>query len=522
MTEKRNTQNDFAERVAAELIEQLRQGTSPFQQPWTPEMGLDTPYNPITGNTYRGGNALALMMRPHQDPRWMTYNQAQEAGAQVRKGEKGVGLIRIVTHSERNVKDENGKTLKDAQGKPLKEQVRLAAPYVRGFTVFNAEQIDGLPALEKKAAVFPDHERAEKLLAASGANIEHKPGNRAFYSPGLDKIVLPAKEQFHSDGAYYATALHELGHWTGHESRLNRPMMVEFGTPAYAREELRAETASLMMTRELGVPYDPEQHAAYVGAWIKELENDPAEILNASRDAAKIKDFVMALEQNIAQEKPAVGAETAKIEPVQTASQPEAAAAFDHEAVIDLLSQDAAYKKLHAWGAEISATDDKRSTRSNPDGAFKMRAMFYEDGRLELQDGFQIPFKLDTVGARPENVADVFKHFAHQYVKDGRIAPDAPQTMLDEREHMATPQPQETVAERLETAKERYLVQSATMTPRELQERRVQEHLLEKIVAGLPPAFQDHARANFYEQQVKQASNQPEPAPSQDELSFER
>ena len=126
---KQNAQDTFAERVAAELIEQLKQGTAPFQKPWSPEMGSDLPYNHSTGNYYRGGNALALMMQHYDDPRWMTYKQAQAVGAQVRKGEKGTQLVKLVTHVERNAKDDNGKVIRDADGQALKERERLENPY---------------------------------------------------------------------------------------------------------------------------------------------------------------------------------------------------------------------------------------------------------------------------------------------------------------------------------------------------------------------------------------------------------
>ena len=578
---KQNAQDTFAERVAAELIEQLKQGTAPFQKPWSPEMGSDLPYNHSTGNYYRGGNALALMMQHYDDPRWMTYKQAQAVGAQVRKGEKGTQLVKLVTHVERNAKDDNGKVIRDADGQALKERERLENPYLKSFTVFNAEQIDGLPAYDKKAVpVFADHERAEKLLAASGAEIVHLNADRACYAPGSDKIYLPPKEQFHNDGGYYATALHELGHWTGHESRLNRPLMNEFGTPAYAREELRAEISSMMTTRELGIPHDPNQHAAYVENWIQVLKDDPAEIIHASRDAAKIKDFIMAFEQNVEHEK-----------------------------------------------------TPARAGSLNPTGEFKMTAQFDDTGRyLALHSGFQTAFDLDARNVNPENAADVFKHFTEEFAIRDRVTAGTPQMMLYGREMharaqespemaaevrgilppaaMTTPEefsardfafdlapnqhlkviwpaateqgldqalvlsasgnskdaiaaahrnkvndylseitengtrqaeaerlsPPEVLEsypelreqyllpakeqparqparqpadERLQSAKERYLMQSATMTPRELQERRVQE-------------FQDHARANFYEQQVKQVANRHETAPPQSELSFER
>ncbi|QEY25793.1 ArdC family protein [Neisseria zalophi] len=302
--EQQNTQEKYAESIAAELIAHLKSGTAPWQKPWDPTMsGL--PYNHITGNTYSGGNTLKLMMQPYGDPRWLTYKQAQSVGAQVRKGEKGVPLVRLITHVERTVKDENGKPVLDDKGEPKKEFVKLDFPYIRSFSVFNAEQIDGLP--EWKPTHPPQHEwekhqRAEALLTASGAEIRHRYRNTAYYRPSQDYIVLPHKEQFPNAGLYYATALHELGHWTGHENRLNRDLSGSFGSISYAREELRAEIASMMLTRQLGLPHDPGRHAAYVGSWIQILTDEPTEILKAARDADKIQSFVIGLEKEISQE----------------------------------------------------------------------------------------------------------------------------------------------------------------------------------------------------------------------------
>ena len=234
-------------------------------------MGRDFPHNPVSGNEYSGLNVLRLMLQGRSDPRWMTYKQAASVNAQVRKGERGVGLVRLITHVERVKKDEHGKTVRDENGEPVKERHALEQPYFKGFTVFNAEQIDGLPELKQAEPVWANHERAEKLLTASGAVIRHG-GNDAYYSPKRAEIVLPKKEQFAGQGEYYAVALHELGHWSGHESRLNRDLSGRFGSEAYAREELRAEIASLMLTRELGLPHNPDRHAHYVGSWIKRSE----------------------------------------------------------------------------------------------------------------------------------------------------------------------------------------------------------------------------------------------------------
>jgi putative DNA primase/helicase len=294
---------DYVEEVAAKLIEQLKQGTAPWQKPWAPgERRL--PYNPTTGNEYRGFNTIWLESQGYGDPRWMTYKQASGEGAQVRKGEKGTHIVYWKFHDERPMKDEKGRPVLDDEGKPKKMLVALERP--RSFTavVFNAAQIDGLPPVEVKprSQEHERHARAEAILANSSAKIEHQPGDRAFYRPSNDSITLPEMSQFHTADGYYATALHELGHWTGHPSRLDRDLANPFGSEAYAREELRAEIASLMIGERLDIGHDPGQHAAYVGSWIKVLQNDPREIFRAASDAEKIATFVMAFEQEKTQE----------------------------------------------------------------------------------------------------------------------------------------------------------------------------------------------------------------------------
>jgi antirestriction protein ArdC len=139
------------------------------------------------------------------------------------------------------------------------------------------------------------YQRAEALLKASGARIEHRGGNRAFYRSSEDLIVLPKQDQFRSPEAYYSTAIHELGHWTGHSSRLDREELMKggFGSPEYAKEELRAEMTSVTVNGLLGLPHDPNSHASYVGSWIKALEDDPNELRHAARDAGRMSDYIL-------------------------------------------------------------------------------------------------------------------------------------------------------------------------------------------------------------------------------------
>ena len=295
---KNNQKQPFHEVVAEQLIEKLKAGTAPWQKPWKPgEPNSYLPMNPTSGKRYKGINAIHLMAQGHDDSRWMTYKQAESLGAQVKKGEKGTSIQYWKFNEERNKLDEYGKPVIDSQGDPVKEIVKLERPRVFFATVFNGEQIDGLPPIQRKEQTWDALERAEHILKASGAEIRHGASNRAFYRPATDSIHLPEKSQFSTADRYYATALHELGHWSGHESRLNRDLSHPRGSEGYAREELRAEIASMITGDELGIGHDPDQHAAYVGSWIKVLQDDPLEIFRAAADAEKIQTYVLDFEQ---------------------------------------------------------------------------------------------------------------------------------------------------------------------------------------------------------------------------------
>ncbi len=266
----------YAERIAARLIEQLEAGTAPWQQHWAPGT-LSLPYNPVSGTRYQGSNALWLAVQGRADPRWLTDRQARSVGAQVRRGEPGT-LVQVWTLN--------------AHGRPLDR------PTVCSAAVFNAEQIEGLPPLQAKPPDGDRHARAEAVLAASGADIRHDQAERAFYRPATDRIHLPGRDRFQSADAFYACALHELAHWTGHPSRLGRDLAHPFGSEGYAREELRAAIASLALGDRLGIGHDPGQHAAYADRWVKVLKDDPREILRAARDADQIGSYLLGREQD--------------------------------------------------------------------------------------------------------------------------------------------------------------------------------------------------------------------------------
>jgi antirestriction protein ArdC len=170
----------------------------------------------------------------------------------------------------------------------------------RVYTVFNAQQIEGIPPMIIEARKpFEIIEAGEHILANSGADIRHG-GDKAYYSRRTDHVQLPHKECFVDASSYYGTACHELAHWSGHPTRLNRPTLTEsykFGDQQYAKEELVADLASCFMTAEKGIPYDAAQTAAYVGSWIKALKDDKNEIFRAASAASKAADHVLGLDR---------------------------------------------------------------------------------------------------------------------------------------------------------------------------------------------------------------------------------
>lgn len=285
---------DHRQEVTDTIIALMEEGPGRWEKPWRAG-GLNTPYNTTSLTPYHGGNALYLMIqairRGYDDPRWLTYKQAQERGWQVRRGEKG-------THIEYwefpRTKPREG----DADGDDDDRR-----PFVihRVYTVFNASQVEGIPPYEPKAAQeWEIIDAGERILTNSGATIRHDQADRAYYSPAGDAIHLPPKEAFVSAPGYYGTALHELAHWSGHPSRLNRATLdrhYRFGSPDYAREELRAELASLFLAAERGIPYQAKSAAAYLKSWIGALKDDKNELFHAAGDAQRATDYLLALEQ---------------------------------------------------------------------------------------------------------------------------------------------------------------------------------------------------------------------------------
>jgi antirestriction protein ArdC len=289
---------DLRQEVTDQIIQMLEAGTAPWQKPWKAG-SLGMPFNPTTENAYRGGNAIHLMatglQRGFEDPRWLTYKQAIENGWQVRKGEKGTQIEYWEYPTRQPADVESTNTPAD------KASNRDQRPIHRVYTVFNGQQLDGIPAYHPKE--HPEWEvvqGAEQILENSGAKILHDRNDEASYGRANDRIHLPPKTAFPKPADYYGTALHELAHWSGHPERLDRQTLTSsyrFGDPNYAKEELRAELTSVFLAAERGIPHDTARHAAYVGSWIQGLKDDKNEIFRAAQDASRAAEFLLALER---------------------------------------------------------------------------------------------------------------------------------------------------------------------------------------------------------------------------------
>jgi len=279
---------DVYQTVTDAIVRQLEAGVRPWSKPWT-STGSGLPVMPLRscGTPYRGINVLLLWGaaedRGYQAQRWMTFKQAQSAGGCVRKGEKGTAICYA---SKFTVEGEDGADDRDVS-------------FMRTYTVFNIEQIDGLsPDLTGVAPVVtggPDRiEAAEAWAKATGARIQHG-GDRAFFSPSHDLVQMPPLASFRDADGYYGTLAHELTHWSGGASRLDRTFGKRFGDNAYAAEELVAELGAAFAMARLGLASEPrEDHASYLSSWLNVLKADKRAIFTAASKAQQAIDYLFA------------------------------------------------------------------------------------------------------------------------------------------------------------------------------------------------------------------------------------
>ena len=288
---------DIYNEVTAKIIRELEAGRYPWAQPWANRgeaatIAAGLPKNASTGRAYSGINILLLwgaaIENGFAEQVWLTFRQAKALGGSVMKGERGSTVVYadkfIPKQEQQRVEKEGG----DAS----------FVPFLKRYTVFNAAQCEGLPPeLTEGAKSLPECDaipRAENLINATGANFRIG-GDKAFYVPSQDFIRVPPQPAFFEQINYYRTCFHELGHWTGHASRLNREFKGRYGSHAYAREELVAEMASAFVCASLSI-MPTVRHADYLANWLQVLKEDNRAIFNAASLASKAADFILAFE----------------------------------------------------------------------------------------------------------------------------------------------------------------------------------------------------------------------------------
>jgi len=247
-----------------------------------------------------------LSLAGRSDPRWMTYQQAQDKGWHVKRGERGAMVVKVVDLSYLDEKAQQ------TQSETMPDQEQRSRYVLKRYFVFNAEQVEGVPPLEQSATVPEQPNRAQDIVDAlrekTALSLVHQ-GDRACYVPSRDQILMPNKKAFFSEYDYWATLLHECAHSTLHEKRLNRVEAIskKWGDEAYSLEELRAEITSAILASETGIaitanPSHLQNHAAYLSSWIKCCEKDPMVIFSAAKDAELMAGYLLGLEATKKQE----------------------------------------------------------------------------------------------------------------------------------------------------------------------------------------------------------------------------
>lgn len=290
-------------KVREALAQHFLEALSRNQIPWTVCWSQERPLNAVTGKFYRGVNSAILTYLGAQsgfsDPRWCTYNQAQQKGWQILKGAKGVPVEYWAYYDT--------KEKKLLSWDDVRRKLRLDPDYekllqlrCRTYTVFNGQQISGIPPLSRtRTDIGSLRQHRDTLIQNLGVGYREQ-GNEAYYSPVSDTVTLPPEVTFDDTYSYMATLLHECGHATGHESRLNRDLSGSFGSESYAREELRAEAASAFTAQAIGLQLSADQlhfqadrHAGYIQHWASILKDSPDELFRAIKAAEEISDYLL-------------------------------------------------------------------------------------------------------------------------------------------------------------------------------------------------------------------------------------
>ncbi|MEO0032465.1 MAG: hypothetical protein RIS94_2223 [Pseudomonadota bacterium] len=289
----RETRESPAARITKEIIARLEAGTRPWIKPWR-GTSISRPMR-ACGVPYRGVNTFWLWMIADMagfaSPYWMTYKQAAQLGGQVRRGEKSTIAVFYKAYA------------RDVESALTGERTTEARRVLKAYAVFNADQVEGLPGRfhptppVMDAQVEPEgrHAELDVFFAAIPAALRHH-GDEAYYEPVIDRVTMPAPALFTGYDHYYATLAHELSHWSGHPTRLDRDLKGRFGTSAYAAEELIAELSSAMLGAELGLPVAHlDNHASYIDHWLTLLRKDERAILTAAARAEEASALLLRL-----------------------------------------------------------------------------------------------------------------------------------------------------------------------------------------------------------------------------------
>ncbi len=289
---QRTEKQDVSTRITNQIVSHLEKGVRPWVRPWNAEHAAGRITRPLrhNGKPYGGINVLSLwasaMAQNFAAHIWMTFKQATELDAHIRKGEKGSLVVYADSITRKETDEKTG------------DEIDREIPFLKGYTVFNVEQIEGLPEVYyAKAAPTLDPvariDHAESYFAASGATIRHG-GNRAFYSIAADAIQMPPFESFQDADSYYATLAHECTHWTGSKIRRDRDFGGHrFGSEGYAVEELVAELGAAFLCADLELALEPrEDHASYIATWLKVLTGDNRAVFTAAAHAQRAAEFI--------------------------------------------------------------------------------------------------------------------------------------------------------------------------------------------------------------------------------------
>lgn len=283
---------DVYGRVTAQIVATLEQGVLPWLKPWNAEHAAGRITRPLRGNgvPYQGINVLMLwgaaVEKGYSAPTWLTFKQALDLGGAVRKGERSSPVVYASTISRAETDETTGQ-----------DQER-DIPFLKSYSVFNVEQIDGLPPrFYAPAAPRLDPvqriDSADEFFAATGAAVRHG-GNQAYYNSTDDVVQMPNFAAFRDAESYYATLAHELTHWTNHTSRLDRSFgRKRFGDEGYAMEELVAKLGAAFLCADLDLTLEPRpDHAAYIASWLKVLKGDNRAIFTAASHAQRAATFL--------------------------------------------------------------------------------------------------------------------------------------------------------------------------------------------------------------------------------------